>query len=100
MHHVGLIEAMMVDRAFAVAHVDVGGLRQRREHLVRGMRGEDRGAVVRRRVAAHREVVTVHRVEARVAVPGLVEVNPVAGFLEQRLARARRCSKGRRKCCW
>jgi hypothetical protein len=30
-------------------------------------------------------VVIVHRVEARVAVPGLVEVDPIAGFLEQRL---------------
>ena len=40
---------------------------------------------MRRRVAAHREVIIVHRVEARVAVPGFVEVDPIAGFLEQRL---------------
>ena len=85
MHHVGLVEAMMIDRALAVAHVDEGGLRQRREQLVGGMRREDRRPVVRRRVAAHREVVPVHRVEARIAVPRLVEVDPVAGFREQRL---------------
>ena len=49
------------------------------------MGGEDRRPLVLRRVAAHREVVFVHRVEARVAVPRLVHVDPVAGFREQRL---------------
>ena len=85
MHHVRLVEAMVVDRPLAVAHVDVGRLRQRRQQLVRGVRREDRRALVRRRVAAHREVALVHRVEARVAVPRFVHVDAVARLAEQRL---------------
>ena len=46
MHHVGLVEAMVVDRAAAVADVDVRGLRQRRQQLVRRVRGEDGGPLV------------------------------------------------------
>ncbi len=44
MHHVGLVEAMMIDRPAPVADVDVRGLRQRREQLVGGMGGKDGGA--------------------------------------------------------
>src|SRR5689334_24524021 len=76
---------MVVYRALSVAHVDVGGLRQRSEHLVRGMRGKNCRSVVHCGVTTHREMVLVHWVEARVTVPCLVEVDTVAGFLEQRL---------------
>src|SRR5262245_29770984 len=52
---------------------------------MRGMRGKDCGATVRRRIPAHCIVVPVHWVETRVAVPGYIKVYPVAVFLNQGL---------------
>ena len=63
---------------------------------------KDRRAVLRvlGRVAAHRVAIAVHRVEARVAVPRLVEMNAVDALRQPRLARRRRCSTSRRTCSW
>ena len=83
---VGLVEAAVIDGPAAVADVDVRGLRERREQLVGGVGGEDRRSVSRvvGRIAPHRETVPVHRIEARVAVPRLVEVDPVHALSQQR----------------
>ena len=82
-----LVEAPVIDGAAAVADVNERGLRQRGQQLVRRMRREHRRAVlrVRRRVAAHGVAVAIHRVEARVAVPRFVEMDPVDALAEARL---------------
>src|SRR5437868_6680761 len=49
------------------------------------MRCEDRWAAMLGGIAAHREVILVDWVEARVPVPGFVEVNAIAGFLKRGL---------------
>ena len=89
MHHVRLVEARMRNRAAAVADVQQRGLRQRGQQLVRGVRGEDRRALVVLRVAVHGVAVPVDRIEARVGVPGLVEVDAVDGGIEQLLHASR-----------
>ena len=99
---VRFVESSVIDGAAAVADVDVRGLRQRRQQLVRRMRRENRRAVLRmrRRVAAHREAIAVHRIEARVAVPRFVEMDAVDALREPRLARRPRRSTCRRRCSW
>ncbi|MNX95822.1 hypothetical protein D3C86_1281140 [compost metagenome] len=83
--HEGLVEAAVLDRVAAVADMDERGLRQRRQQLVSGVGGEHRRRVglVLGRVAAHGEAPTIQRIEARVAVPGLVEVDTLAALRQQ-----------------
>ena len=78
------VEPAVIDRAAAVAHVHERGLRQRGQQLVRRVRREHRRPVLRmvRRVAAHGEPSFVQRIEARVAVPRLVEMNAVDALRE------------------
>src|SRR5262249_55089850 len=52
---------------------------------MRGMRSEDCGTAVSRRVPAHCIVVPVHWVEACVTVPGFIKVDSIAVFLDQGL---------------
>ena len=99
---VRLVEAAVVDRAAAVADVDVRGLRQRREQLVRRVGREHRRPVrrVAGRIAAHGETVAVHRIEARVAVPGFVEVDAVDALRRAAPGPRRRRSTCRHRCSW
>jgi hypothetical protein len=46
---------------------------------------EDRGPLVLRRLAAHGEMIPVHRIETRIAIPGFVEMDAVGTLLEQSL---------------
>jgi len=78
-HHERLVEARVFDGPAAVAHVDHGRLRQGRQQLVGGLSGEYRWPVadVLCGVAVHGVAFTVQRIEAGVAVPRLVEMQPV-----------------------
>ena len=71
--------------AAAVADVQERRLRERRQQLVRGVRRENGRALVVLRVAMHRMAVAIERVEARVRVPGLVEMDAVDAGIEQLL---------------
>ena len=83
--------------AAAVADVQERRLRQRGQQLVRGVRREDRRALVVLRIAVHRVPVAIDRIEARVRVPRFVEMDAVDARVEQLLARAARCSRARRR---
>ena len=65
--------------------MDIRRLRKRVQQFVRGVRGKDGRALVLFRIAAHGEVIFIHRVETRIAVPCLVEVDAVHAFIEFRL---------------
>ena len=82
MEHIRLVEAVERDRMAAFADVDVGRLGKRVQELVRGVRGKHGRALVFRGVAAHGEMVRVHRVEPGIAVPCLVHVDHVHGMIE------------------
>lgn len=86
MHHEREIEALVVDRTTSVAHVNVGCLRQRRQQLVGRLGRKKRWTGTRRRIrtAMHREAPGVEGIEARIAILGFVEMQPVHGFSEQR----------------
>ena len=78
MHHERLVEARMLDRIATVTNVNERRLRKRSQQLVRRMRGEHcRPASVGCGVAEHRVTARVQRVETRVGVPRLVEVQAV-----------------------
>ena len=80
MHHERLVETRMLDGIAAVADVDERGLRERGEQLVRRMRREQgRSVLVGGRIAEHGMPAAVERVEPRVGVPGLVEVQAIDG---------------------
>ena len=70
------VELVEVERG-AVGELDVdhGAHGEGGEHLVRGLHGEDGGAVFHVVRDAHREASPVDRVELGVGVPGLVEVD-------------------------
>ena len=71
--------------AAAVADVQERRLRQRRQQLVRGVRGEDRRTLVILRIAMHRMPVAIQRIEARVRIPGFVEMDAIDARIEQLL---------------
>ena len=77
MHHEGFVEARMFDGVAAVANVNERRLRQRGQQLVGGVRGEQGRPLVFGRIAEHRVPAGIERVEARIGVPGLVEMQPV-----------------------
>ena len=78
MHHERLVEPRMIDRIAPVADVDERGLRERRQQLVGGVRREQRRTLfVRGRIAEHGVTIPVERVEARIGVPGFVEVQAI-----------------------
>ena len=81
---VGFVEATVIDRLATVPDVDVGGLRERSEQLMRGMRREYGGAILGMLggIAAHRVAVLVHRIEPRVGVPRFVEVDAIHALRE------------------
>ena len=87
--HERLVEARVRDRAASVADVQERGLRQRGQQLVRRVRREDRRTLVILRIAVHRVAVAIERVEARVRVPRLVEVDAIDARVEQLLDAAR-----------
>ena len=78
------VEPAVIDGTAAVAHMHERGLRQRGQQLVRRVRREHRRPVLRmvRRVAAHGEPPFVQRIEARVAVPRLVEMHAIDALRE------------------
>ncbi len=88
-HHERLVEARVRDRAAAVANVQIRGLRQRGEQLVRRVRREHGRAVVVLGIAAHAVAVAVDRIETRVAVPRFVASARDRPCLEQLLHRDR-----------
>ena len=84
LHAIRLVEAPVVDGAAAVADMNEGCLGQRGQQLVGRMGREHRRRAFRMGsgVPAHGVSIPVHRVEARIAVPRLVEMNPVDAFAE------------------
>ena len=76
---------MVIDGTPAITYMYERCLRERREQLVSGMRGEDRGTGMCRGIPPHGIVVLVHGIEARIPVPGFVEMNSIAGLFEQGL---------------
>ena len=83
MHHEGLVELIEVERGTR-AELDVNhrGHGEGGEHLVRGLHGEDGGAVGHVVGDAHGEAALVDLVELGVGVPGFVEVDTRYGFCE------------------
>ncbi len=80
-HHEGFVELVEVQRgAGAELDVDHGAHGEGGEHLVRGLDGEDGGAVGHVVGDAHGEAVAVDGVELGVGVPGLVEVDSWDGL--------------------
>ena len=82
-HHEGLVELVEVQRsAGAELDVDHRGHGKGREHLVRGLHGEEGGAVGHVVRHVHGEAAAIDLVKLRVGVPGFVEVDARNGFRE------------------
>jgi hypothetical protein len=81
-HHIRFVEARMLDRVAAIAHMDERSLRQCRQQIVRGLRGEHGRAGMLRRITVHRKTLAIDRIEARVAVPRFIEVNAIDTLIE------------------
>ncbi len=77
-HQEGLVEAVLVELArLRLLHQDLRGLRQARQQLVRGLRGEDHRVLAARAVRPDRVELVIELVEGRVRQPRLVEVQRV-----------------------
>ncbi len=82
-HHEGLVELVELERgARAELDVDHRAHGEGREHLVRGLHGEDGGTVGHVVGDVHGEAAAVDFVELGVGVPGLVEVDAGDGLGE------------------
>ena len=101
--HEAFVEAAMLDAPplaldVAVAHVDLRGLREARELLVRRLRRDDARRVRAEALEPHREAALVERVELHEARPGLVEQDVVAEMADALDDPSRRRRSCRRRC--
>ena len=80
MHHVRLVKAGEINRATAFTDVNVRCLRDRIQQLMGRMGGKNGGAVMVARCTTHSVVIGINRVETRIAVPGFIEMNAIAGL--------------------
>ncbi len=84
-HHECFVKTGMINGIASVPDVDHGSLRERRQQFVGGLGREDRRTrrLLAVRYVMHGEAIVIHGVEAGVAVPRFVEMEPIHTLTEE-----------------